>query len=121
MKLLLRSVFMLALAIPLAAATPDWLGWRGPLGNNTSSEAGWNPLALRDGAKVLWTSDLGEGYSGVAIKDNRLYAMGRMRGAPYKLGFYCLDASTGKVIWQSFFARVERRVYFDDAGNRQET
>ena len=103
MKLLLRSVFMLALAIPLAAATPDWPGWRGPLGNNTSSEAGWNPLALRDGAKVLWTADLGEGYSGVAIKDNRLYAMGRMRGAPYKLAFYCLDASTGKAIWQSFF------------------
>jgi outer membrane protein assembly factor BamB len=96
----MRAVFMFALAIPLAAQTSDWPGWRGPLGNNTSAETGWNPLALRDGAKVLWTADLNAGYSGVAIKDNRLYAMGRMRSNLAQLAFYCMDASTGKVIWQ---------------------
>ncbi|MGA2974634.1 MAG: PQQ-binding-like beta-propeller repeat protein [Spirochaetia bacterium] len=103
MKAMVSFFFMLALAISLPAQTPSWPQWRGPAGNNTSAETDWDSLALRDGAKVLWMADLGFGYSGIAIKDNRLYAAGRTSRYPHQLAYYCMDASTGRVIWKSLF------------------
>ena len=78
----------------------DWPRWRGPNGNGISMETDWNPATLFDGPETLWNVDVGVGYSNVAIKDNRLYIMGRKEG---KNHVFCLNAAveapSGKVIW----------------------
>jgi outer membrane protein assembly factor BamB len=71
----------------------DWPRWRGPNGDGISSETDWDPEALVGGPKILWKVNVGMGHSNVAIKDNRLYTMGVK-------GVYCLNAETGKEIWQ---------------------
>ncbi len=98
MKVSALFLLMLCLAFPALAQSPDWPAWRGPEGTGVSSESNWNPLALKDGARILWTADVGAGYSNVAIKDGRLYITGRDRKT-YKFILSCLDAGTGKVIW----------------------
>jgi len=70
-----------------------WPRWRGPNGNGISDETNWDPEALAGGPKILWKVDIGISYSNVAIKDNRLYTMGRRE-------VYCLNAETGREIWQ---------------------
>ena len=51
----------------------DWPRWRGPDGNGVSKETGWDPKALENGPKILWRTNVGYGYSNVAIEDGRLY------------------------------------------------
>ena len=75
----------------------DWPRWRGPNGDGVSQETGWNPQALAGGPKVLWSRDIGPGYSNVIIQSNRLYTMGLTKDGPT---FYCMNASSGKVIWR---------------------
>jgi len=76
----------------------DWPRWRGPNGNGISMETDWDPIALAGGPKILWEADIGSGHSNVAIKDNRLYTMGSRT-------VVCLNAETGKEIWEYSFER----------------
>jgi outer membrane protein assembly factor BamB len=78
----------------------DWPRWRGPNGDGISLETDWNPEALEGGPNILWKVDVGVGYSNVAIKDNRLYTMGRKEGDNH---VFCLNAETGEVIWRYSF------------------
>jgi outer membrane protein assembly factor BamB len=95
------SVFMLLLAGGmLFADSYAWPRWRGPNGDGTSVETGWNPAALKGGAKVLWNVDIGVGYSNIVIQDNRLYAMGKDRKT-LDFAVTCLDTANGKVIWKN--------------------
>jgi outer membrane protein assembly factor BamB len=84
---------------------PSWPRWRGAKGDGVSKETGWNPLALQGGAKVLWTADVGFGYSNIAIAGNRLYATGQDKKTN-ALDFSCFDATTGELIWQRTFPTV---------------
>lgn len=97
-----RLMVVAALLAGLAAAAWndgfDWPCWRGPDGNGISKETDWDAGALAGGPKVLWTADIGMGYSSVAIKDDRLFTMGWVKG---KSSVSCLKATTGDVIWQS--------------------
>lgn len=77
----------------------DWPRWRGPNGDGVSQESGWNPRALAAGARVLWRADVGSGYSGVAIRDGRLYTLG-LDTVRTTVALRCLDAATGKAIWR---------------------
>jgi len=70
----------------------EWPRWRGPGGNGISMETEWNPKALEDGPRIVWKVDVGVGHANVAIKENRLYTVGK--------GVFCLDAETGEKIWQ---------------------
>jgi outer membrane protein assembly factor BamB len=78
----------------------DWPRWRGPDGDGISKERGWNPQALTDGPKILWKRTIGFGFSGVAIKGSRVYALGS--NIP-DATVYCLDAESGKDLWAHTF------------------
>jgi len=86
-------VFFWAIAI-LCGYGSDWPAWRGPDRNGISPETGWNP----NRSKILWTRELGAGYSAVSTRNGKLYTMGRVSGAE-KDQVYCLDAETGKELW----------------------
>lgn len=78
----------------------DWPRWRGPNGDGISNETNWDPKALSGGPKILWKVDVGWGHSNVAIKDNRLYTIGRKGD---EIGVFCFNAETGKEKWHSPF------------------
>jgi outer membrane protein assembly factor BamB len=82
------------------AESPSWPCWRGPNHDGFSTETGWNPLALKDGARVLWKADVGSGYSDVVIQDGRLYTMGMVEAQTTVI---CLDAMKGTEIWRYAF------------------
>jgi outer membrane protein assembly factor BamB len=100
----LACLFVLLLLCPAAGGeSPSWPRWRGPNGDGVSSETGWNPKALEGGAKVAWKADVGFGYSDVVIEAGRLYTMGLVNA---KWTFLCLDAGSGKFIWQQSFDSI---------------
>lgn len=75
----------------------DWDRWRGPDATGISAETGLNPR----GAKVLWTKELGAGYSSVSVKGDRLYTMGHEEGTDT---VFCLEAKTGEKIWEHTYS-----------------
>lgn len=85
-----------ALAAVAAESAPDWPQWRGPDSDSISKDAAWDPKALAAGAKIAWTAQVGQGYSGVAVKGNLLYTMGQIRGSD---AVHCLNAKTGQEVW----------------------
>lgn len=85
-------VGLVMMGVAAGAVADDWYTWRGPQGNGLSKETGWNPK----GAKKLWDKELGVGYSIVSVKDGKLYTMGHKDGEDI---VYCLDAKTGKELW----------------------
>jgi hypothetical protein len=91
---------LLSLAVLSLADSPSWPCWRGAGHDGVSTETGWDPLTLKDGARVLWKADVGAGYSDVAIRGGRLYTMGMDEE---KCSVLCLDTATGKLIWRTSF------------------
>lgn len=78
-----------------------WFDWRGPEQTSVSQEKGL-PGSI-DEKKALWTVDF-PGQSAPVIADGKLYVMGfRGEGAELQEGVACLDAETGKLLWQHLF------------------
>ena len=98
-RVLNRALLALcAIAAPLSAA--DWLEWRGPNQNGVSDEKGlpetWEP----GGKGQLWSIDLA-GRGTPVIRGERAYVFGyRGEGAGLQEVLMCLDAATGKTIWE---------------------
>ncbi|MFP6886288.1 MAG: PQQ-binding-like beta-propeller repeat protein [Opitutales bacterium] len=82
----------------------DWPRWLGPSGDGTSVEKGWQ-VNLE---KVAWKAKVGVGFSTVSVAGGRLFTMGHdgiKQGGKETVS--CLDAITGKVIWNdSYEARL---------------
>jgi len=76
----------------------DWPQRRGPENNGISRETNWNPRSLDGGPRVLWTMNVGSGYSDVAVKNGRVYTAGMVKGA---LVVWCLREDSGRVIWKN--------------------
>lgn len=95
---------LLGCAVEVACAEGfDWPAWRGPDGNDPSRETNWDPRAIAS-PRVAWTANIGIGYSNVAIQGGRLYATG-VKEMERQFALVCLDAATGKQIWQHVFAK----------------
>ena len=92
----------------------DWTFWRGPEYNGISRETGlindWDPRA-GDGSNVLWQRDDLGGRSTPVVMNGRLYTILRADpGTPIEgERVVCLDADTGKMIWENRF-----NVYLSD-------
>jgi outer membrane protein assembly factor BamB len=85
-----------------AADEPDWSQWRGPNRDGHAAKQELLQTWPDGGPKVKWDfKAAGRGYSSVAVADGRLYTMGTQEDGCY---VYCLDAQTGKQIWQRKFA-----------------
>jgi len=76
----------------------DWPQWRGPNRNGISDETGW---LVQWPPVENWRVDVGEGYSGVTVKDGRVYTMGWSSSEDTVL---CLDAATGTQIWDHVYS-----------------
>ncbi len=100
------SVFVLGLGLASDPASgADWTKWRGPHGNGITDETDWDPNALAGRPKVVWESQVGLGYSSVAVRGDHLYTIGHKltRADDDTSGVdtvYCLDSLTGKEVWR---------------------
>lgn len=87
---------LVATASP-SPAPGDWPEWRGPKRDGISTESGWSTDWPKSGPKVLWTADVGVGFSACAVADGRVYTMGNIDDVDH---VWCLDEATGKVEWK---------------------
>ena len=97
---LLSYVLVMACSVT-AASAEDWPCWRGPDRNGVSTEKEWSPASLKNGTKKLWTADIGAGFSTVAVVKDRAFTFGNKGGKDI---IQCLNADSGKQIWQHSYA-----------------
>ena len=124
MKIFVRRVAVCALGLALVAglvvaggkkkATGSWTQWGGPTmefrADSTGLEASWPET----GPKELWVRDLGDGYSAVLVEDGRAYTMYRDGDNEVVV---CLDAATGKTIWQHSYAAATSEEHVHQFGD----
>ncbi|WP_417738097.1 PQQ-binding-like beta-propeller repeat protein [Rosistilla oblonga] len=84
-----------------ALSTASWPCWMGPRHDGISTEANWSADWPDEGLPIVWTQQLGIGFSSISIADGRLFSMGHVDGEEF---VYCLDAATGKTLWTHRYA-----------------
>jgi outer membrane protein assembly factor BamB len=93
--------FLLAVFVLLAnaafAQSNDWPQWGGPDRNFKSSATGLAASWPANGPRRLWSRELGDGYSAIAVEDGRLFTMYRKGEQDVVVA---LDAATGKTLWE---------------------
>ena len=95
----LAAVLPAALSGTAAPATPtDWPQFRGPRGDGTSEGQGLLASWAGGGPKELWRRPIGEGFSSVAVRGDRLYTMG-LDGEQETL--FCLRLEDGELVWKA--------------------
>jgi outer membrane protein assembly factor BamB len=92
----------------LSAGPADWPQWGGPRRNFTVDGVGLAESWPEGGPRRLWRRELGEGYSGIAVEDGRLYTMyresaGRTGGVDREV-VVALDADSGATLWEYRYA-----------------
>ena len=110
-RLLLLSAFICVhLRFQSSANANDWAKWRGPEQNGVSRETGlpanWNPDT---GENVVWKNGVG-GMSSPIVMNGHVYTITRVgeQEAPDTLipgpktqeSVICIDAETGKTVWE---------------------
>ena len=81
------------------AASDNWTQFRGPAGNGVWSGAGHETTwSGKLGQGILWSSpELLGGKSSPVLWQDRVFVTG---GDPERRVVYCLDANTGRVVWE---------------------
>ncbi|HUU11906.1 MAG TPA: PQQ-binding-like beta-propeller repeat protein [Phycisphaerae bacterium] len=80
------------------APTAEWPGWRGPNRDGKSPDTGLLKEWPADGPPLLWkVTDIGHGYSGVAVSGGTVYITGDADG---KLVLFAFDLD-GKPKWKA--------------------
>ncbi len=101
-----------ALLLPAVARAENWLHWRGPMQNGVSPDRDlpdkWSPAKAGSG-NLVWKAPYG-GRSTPLIMNGRVFIINKTgEGIRQQERVLCLDAETGKVIWQYKF-----NVFFTD-------
>lgn len=92
--------------------------WPQFLGKNRNGESENEKLLdkwPKDGPKKLWSKKCGQGYAGVAVKDDRVYLFHLLNGMDT---VECLSADQGKPIWKSEFKSIYAGGATSDLGPR---
>ena len=85
-----------ALLVAGAAFGADWPQFCGPARNNVSAETGLADSWSKNGPKVLWETEVFDGYAGPAVRDGKVYQLDR---AEEKSVLRCLNLKRGKELW----------------------
>ncbi len=111
-----RRVLAVALvglaAVTRSAHADQWPDWRGPNSDRHAAGSGYvDSFDPEEGTNILWENAEGGGISTPVILDGRLYSLVRHRPGTVEEAekVLCLDAMTGKKLWENVF-----NVYLSD-------
>src|SRR5437773_1365396 len=91
----IRWTFALALTLAATAArADDWPQWLGPQRDGVWREAGIVAKFPEGGPKVRWKTPIGEGYSGPAVANGKVYVTDRVRAKGVKNPDNAFDRKT---------------------------
>lgn len=91
---LLAGIFLFSKVFLLAA---DWPQWGGPHRNFILDSKKLAKSWPKEGPRRLWSRELGEGYSGIAVEGGRLFTMAHRGSQEVVLA---LESQTGKTLWE---------------------
>jgi outer membrane protein assembly factor BamB len=83
---------------PGVAVAADWPRLGGPGGTGVSSETGLARRWPKDGPRVLWTTEVAEGFAGAAIHGGEVFVLDRLGDREDVLR--CFDLETGLELWK---------------------
>ena len=98
------SLFVLCLSVAAGTAVraqdavlrAEWPQWRGPTHDAISVETGLAESWPDTGPPVLWTKEIGKGYSSFVAVGDRVWTQTQTL---YEQAVVCLNAETGETIW----------------------
>jgi outer membrane protein assembly factor BamB len=102
------SLLIVVLALPSRA--DDWPNWRGPNHNGVSGETDWSDRWPYGGPTVAWRGQVGVGFSSFVVAQGRVYTVGYADDADTVV---CLEADSGKVLWQHSYPAELGDKYFE--------
>jgi len=91
----------------------DWLLWGGSGRDFVAPDTELLSPWPAGGPRKLWSRDLGDGYSGIAVEGTTLYTAYR-RGSQDVIT--ALDARTGKTLWEYAYEAVFKNAYSEAVG-----
>lgn len=90
---------VLASALPLAAAEPDWPQFRGPHRDGLSPDTGLLQSWPANGPPLAWKAEgVGTGFSSVAVAGDKVLTMGDSGDACH---VFAVRRADGKKVWQA--------------------
>jgi outer membrane protein assembly factor BamB len=107
-RLAYGSLALLLFTSPLFAS--DWYRWRGPDLDGISQETGWQSTWPDSGPKRLWKAFVGTGFSGITVSHGHAYTMGNAADVDT---VWCLDASTGAILWKHSYPAILDPHYYE--------
>jgi outer membrane protein assembly factor BamB len=114
MKLLPALLAIATLGAPLPGKDdPSWRLWGGPSHDFRSTSTGLADSWPEAGPRRLWSRDLGDGYSAIAVENGVLYTAYR-RGDDEV--FVALSAADGKTIWEHSYPAPFKNSYAEKVG-----
>ncbi len=99
-NLLSRAFACLVGAAICSASAPlgaQWNQWGGPNRNFVVDAKGLAEKWPEGGPKKLWSRELGDGFSTIAVDDGKLFTLYRVGDDEFTV---CLDAKTGATVWE---------------------
>jgi len=82
--------------VAAALSAGDWPQWRGPTHDGYAIDEKLAEAWPSEGPAVLWSREIGQGYSAFVVADDRAYTQSQ---SLYDQTLLCLDANTGETIW----------------------
>ena len=98
---LMLMLFAVAVFLGSATVRAQWAQYGGPNRNFRSPSTGLATQWPADGPRKIWSRDLGDAYSGIAVDRGDLFTMYRERGEEIVIA---LDANSGATKWQHRYA-----------------
>jgi len=81
----------------LASNQRDWTQFRGSNQDGISKDVQWNPQAITNGGKTAWKTNVGVGYTSVAVSGDKIFTMGNKNNQDI---VYALSLKDGASLWQ---------------------
>ena len=97
MKLRFLRLILLPLLSPFCLQAEDWPHWLGLEANGISSEVLPDKVELTN---VIWTAEVGTGFSSLAVAAGRVYSMGHKDG---KETVWCFSEKEGNLLWSDLY------------------
>lgn len=104
-----RSFLLLFVFPAINISAIDWPTYGGLERSHVSHEKGFRTDWKDDEPEILWSLEVGLGYSSVAEVEGKAYTQGYANG---KNTLFCVDAKTGKVLWKHQYPCEKAPKYF---------